>query len=186
MQVLADETRVAQWVDQMVDWVDALERATAATSGGGVALVGMRSRGDVLAERVADRLGRERFAGRVGSLDVTLYRDDLSEIGPQPVVGMTEVAFALDGLDVVLLDDVMMTGRSVRAALTALLDLGRPRRVWLGVLADRGGRELPIQPDFAAADFSEAAADHKLKLTIRPLHARDELLMVPDPARAEI
>ncbi len=114
------------------------------------ALIGIKSRGDVLARRLAARLGEvEGLKERVGSLDVTLYRDDLSEVAAQPVVRTTEVNFAIDGVDVVLVDDVLMTGRSVRAALQSLMDMGRPRRVWLAVLVDRGGRELPIRPDAA-------------------------------------
>lgn len=176
MRTLADAKQVAQLVDDLVAWTD---RMTQNDAPDGYALVGMRSRGDVLAHRIAERLGNDRFAGRVGSLDVTLYRDDLSEISPQPVVGITDIPFAIDGVELILIDDVMMTGRSTRAALTALLDLGRPRRVWLGVLADRGGRELPIQPDFAAGNFSDQVGDDRIKLTIQPLHEQDELLAVP-------
>ncbi|MEO0587199.1 MAG: phosphoribosyltransferase family protein, partial [Planctomycetota bacterium] len=125
------------------------------------AVVGIKSRGDALAERLAaaltDDSGASRFGGRVGALDVTLYRDDLSELGARAQVRATEVDFAIDGLDVVLVDDVLMTGRSVRAALESLADLGRARRVWLAVLADRGGRELPIQPDVVGVDLSGVA-----------------------------
>ncbi|MEO0965008.1 MAG: bifunctional pyr operon transcriptional regulator/uracil phosphoribosyltransferase PyrR [Planctomycetota bacterium] len=118
------------------------------------AVVGVRSRGDVLAERLAAATDGKPFGERVGKLDITLYRDDLTELGAQAVVRSTEVPFAIDGLDVVLLDDVMMTGRSVRAALQSLMDLGRPRRVWLAVLVDRGGRELPIQPDVVGLELT--------------------------------
>lgn len=184
MQVLADESRVATLMNDLVAWVDRLTTADTGDvpgAGAGWALIGLKSRGDVLAGRIADRLGTDRFAGRVGSLDITLYRDDLSEIGPQPVVRTTEIDFDITDLSVVLIDDVLMTGRTIRAALQSLMDLGRPKRVWLGVLVDRGGRELPIAPDFAAWDLTGRPGDDKVKLTIRPIHDRDELLAVPDP-----
>lgn len=152
-----------------------------ATPGQRWAVVGVRSRGDELARRMVEQLGEDRLVGPVGALDVTLYRDDLTEISPQPVVGVTEVPFDLDGVQLVLVDDVMMTGRSIRAALQALLDFGRPARIWLAVLADRGGRELPIHPDFAAIDMRETPGDDRLKLLIRPAHDRDALLAVPHP-----
>ena len=93
----------------------------------------------------------------MGVLDITLYRDDLSEVASQPIVQTTEIPFDVDGKDVILVDDVLMTGRSIRAALSSLMDFGRPRRVWLAVLVDRGGRELPIAADFVALDYSEGA-----------------------------
>jgi pyrimidine operon attenuation protein/uracil phosphoribosyltransferase len=117
------------------------------------AIVGIKSRGDVLAGRVAEAVGV--FEDRIGALDITLYRDDLTELGAQAVVRSSEVDFAVDEVNVVLVDDVMMTGRSVRAALQSLSDIGRPRRVWMAVLVDRGGRELPIQPDVVGLDLSE-------------------------------
>ncbi|QDU33515.1 Bifunctional protein PyrR [Poriferisphaera corsica] len=121
------------------------------------ALVGIRNRGDKLAERLAKAIGEEKFADRVGVLDITLYRDDLSEVAAQPIVQTTEIPFSVDGKDVVLVDDVLMTGRSVRAALASLMDFGRPKRVWLAVLVDRGGRELPIRADFVGLDLSKGA-----------------------------
>ncbi|BAD40241.1 bifunctional pyr operon transcriptional regulator/uracil phosphoribosyltransferase PyrR [Symbiobacterium thermophilum] len=114
-----------------------------------VALVGIRRRGIPLAQRLAERL--KEFEGRdvpVGSLDITLYRDDLTELGTLPVVHKSEVNFTLPGRVVVLVDDVIYTGRTVRAALDALLDIGRPSAIQLAVLVDRGHRELPIRPDY--------------------------------------
>jgi len=120
------------------------------------AMIGIKRRGDVLARRLAARLPGDPLAGRVGSLDITLYRDDLSEVGPQPLVRTSDIAFDLDGLNLVLIDDVLMTGRSVRAAIQNLMDFGRPARIWLAVLIDRGGRELPIQPDDTAIRLDPA------------------------------
>lgn len=115
----------------------------------GIALIGIRTRGVPLASRLADRI--EEFEGvRVptGSVDVTLYRDDFSQIAANPVVQETELPFALDGHSVVLVDDVLFTGRTVRAAMDALMDFGRPRSIQLAVLIDRGHRELPIRADY--------------------------------------
>lgn len=115
----------------------------------GLVLMGIRRRGDHLAallrEEIHEAEGREV---PVGVLDITLYRDDLATIGPRPVVGHTELpAAGIDGRTVVLVDDVLYTGRTIGAALNELTDWGRPARTLLCVLADRGGRELPIQPD---------------------------------------
>jgi len=112
-------------------------------------LVGIRSRGLPLAERLAS-LMREITGNPapVGALDITLYRDDLTEKAGTPIVRPTEIPFTLKDRTVILVDDVLYTGRTVRAALDALLDHGRPNRVLLAILVDRGGRELPIQADF--------------------------------------
>jgi pyrimidine operon attenuation protein/uracil phosphoribosyltransferase len=114
-----------------------------------VILVGIRRRGVPLAERIATALAD--FVGQqvpVGQLDITLYRDDLSRRGPASVVGKTSIGADITGRVVVLIDDVLYTGRTVRAALDALADLGRPARIQLAVLVDRGHRELPIRADF--------------------------------------
>jgi len=112
-------------------------------------LVGIRRRGVPLAARIASKI--EEFEGGapvLGSLDITLYRDDLSQVGPQPVVGGTEIPVDMTGKVVVLVDDVLYTGRTVRAAMDAIMDLGRPRAVQLAVIVDRGHRELPVRADF--------------------------------------
>lgn len=112
-------------------------------------LVGIRSRGLPLAERLVAKI--KDLTGRevpLGVLDITLYRDDLTELAGSPILKPTEMPFGLKGRTVVLVDDVLFTGRTVRCALDALQDHGRPKRVWLAVLVDRGGRELPIQGDF--------------------------------------
>lgn len=115
----------------------------------GLTLMGIRSRGDELAARLRDEIAAaEGGTVEVGALDITLYRDDLATVGPRPVVGETELPpSGIDGRTVVLVDDVLYTGRTVRAALNELMDWGRPARVILCVLMDRGGREVPIQAD---------------------------------------
>ena len=114
-----------------------------------LALIGVRRRGVPLADRLAKII--RTFSGveiPVGTLDITLYRDDLSTVAHQPIVQSTEIDFPVDGRDLVLIDDVLYTGRTVRAAMNGLFDLGRPRRVRLCVLIDRGHRELPIEATF--------------------------------------
>jgi pyrimidine operon attenuation protein/uracil phosphoribosyltransferase len=112
-------------------------------------LVGIRTGGAFLAQRLAALITR-RTAGpvRVGVLDITLYRDDWTQLSHKPLVGKTELPGSIDDQEVVLVDDVLFTGRTIRAALDAIIDYGRPRRIELAVLVDRGGRELPIQPDY--------------------------------------
>src|SRR5579863_8648753 len=111
-------------------------------------LVGIQRRGVQLADRLAHMIReREGDAPPLGALDITLYRDDLQTIGPRPVVGKTELPRDIDGAQIVIVDDVLYTGRTVRAALDELADFGRPSRIALAVLVDRGGRELPIHAD---------------------------------------
>jgi len=117
-------------------------------------LMGIRNRGVYLAHRLAACIkGIENAEIPVGVLDITLYRDDLTLLTPNPVVHKTEVAFDITDKNVVLVDDVLYTGRTVRAALDALMDLGRPKSIQLAVLVDRGHRELPIRPDFVGKNI---------------------------------
>jgi pyrimidine operon attenuation protein/uracil phosphoribosyltransferase len=136
------------------------ERAKASGAGKDLAIVGVRRGGAFLAQRLrrelASALGAEP---PLGTLDIALYRDDLAEKGATPVIGPTDVAFPLGGKTLVLVDDVLYTGRTVRAALDEIVDFGRPRRVWLAVLVDRGGRELPIAADFAGVRLEVAEGD---------------------------
>ena len=119
-----------------------------------LALVGIHTRGVPLAQRLADMIYEiEGEKIPVGTLDVTFYRDDLSRIGFSPVVRRTQVPFSIDGLNIVLVDDVAFTGRTIRAAMDALMDLGRPERIQLAVLVDRGHRELPIKADFVGKNI---------------------------------
>jgi pyrimidine operon attenuation protein/uracil phosphoribosyltransferase len=112
-------------------------------------LIGIRRRGVPLAQRIALAMrGMEKTEVPVGTLDITLYRDDLSKVAPQPVLHSSEIPFGVDDMDLVLVDDVLYTGRTVRAAVNALFDLGRPQRIRLCVLVDRGHREMPIEASF--------------------------------------
>ena len=129
-----------------------------------IAVIGIRTRGEILAQRIVKRL-QEEAAVHVehGVLDITFYRDDLSLRKGMPLVRATEIDFDLDGKVVLLVDDVLQTGRSVRAALNALADFGRPKAIRLAVLIDRGGRELPIAPDFLGK-AARAPANTRIQL----------------------
>ena len=123
----------------------------------GLALVGIRTRGVSLAQRIAARLRAiEGAQVPVGALDITLYRDDLGSRAEAPVLRGTDIPFPVAGRTVVLIDDVLYTGRTIRAALDAIIDLGRPRSIQLAVLVDRGHRELPIRPDYVGKNLPTA------------------------------
>lgn len=114
-----------------------------------LALIGIQRRGVPLAERIADKIeGVEGERPETGNLDITFYRDDLSFLNEHPVVNGTDIAFSVNGKDLVLVDDVLYTGRTVRAAIDAIMDIGRPSSIQLAILIDRGHRELPIRADY--------------------------------------
>ncbi len=149
-------------------------------AGGPLTMVGIRTRGEVLAERLVTLLqtrGHRDIAR--GVLDITLYRDDLSEIGPRPMVRPTHINTDINGKPLILIDDVLFTGRTVRAALDALADFGRPSVVKLAVLVDRGGRELPIQPDFVALVQRDVPISHRVKVKLTERDGSDEIVIDP-------
>jgi pyrimidine operon attenuation protein/uracil phosphoribosyltransferase len=112
-------------------------------------IIGIRKRGDILAERIANVLKKTtKWEISVGVLDITLYRDDLTKYGPKPIIGSTYFPCSIEGKEVLLVDDVLYTGRTIRSALDEIVDYGRPLRVQLAVMVNRGGRELPISPDY--------------------------------------
>jgi pyrimidine operon attenuation protein/uracil phosphoribosyltransferase len=142
--VLLDADGMERALDQLAGRI-----ASDVPKGVPVGVIGIRSRGDILAARLIPRLARLGVNGVAsGVLDITLYRDDLAEKGPNAILQKTEIDFDLNGCYIILVDDVLYTGRSVRAALDALADLGRPLAIRLAILVDRPGRELPIQADF--------------------------------------
>ncbi len=147
MKVVMDEKQMAT---SLVDLTGRI--AAAVPDGTDIAVIGIRSRGEILAQRLARSLS-EKLGAQVpcGTLDITLYRDDINNPRghTQPTVRSTEIGFDIDEKIIILVDDVLYTGRSARAALDALIDLGRPKAIRLAVLVDRGHHELPIQADFA-------------------------------------
>ena len=142
-----------------------------------VRLVGIRTRGVPLAHRLAERL--ESLGGeapQTGMLDINLYRDDLSLIGDHPVLRRTEIPFDVDDSWIVLVDDVLFTGRTVRAALEGLVDLGRPARIMLAVLVDRGHRELPIRADFVGKNLP-TSRQQSVEVRLAETEGADEVLL---------
>ena len=141
--VVLDARAFDRMVRRMADEIVELNNGTE-----DLVIVGIQRRGVQLAARIVSTIAeREKADVPQGALDITLYRDDLQTIGPRPVVGQTQIPVDIDGQHVVIVDDVLYTGRTIRAALDELADFGRPKRIALAVLIDRGGRELPIQPD---------------------------------------
>jgi pyrimidine operon attenuation protein/uracil phosphoribosyltransferase len=141
-------------------------------------LVGIRTRGVPLAERIAAEI--EALEGSkvpIGILDITLYRDDFSTIGPQPLVKETRLPGPIDDQTLVLCDDVLYTGRTIRSALDALIDYGRPLAVQLAVLVDRGGRELPIQADYVGKQVA-AAADESVEVRFAGTDEEDMVMLM--------
>ena len=144
-----------------------------------LALVGVRTRGVHLARRLAQSL--KEITGHdvpTGALDITLYRDDLmrNAVGPQPLVRRTEIPFSIDTRTILLVDDVLYTGRTTRAALDALIDFGRPRGIQLIVLVDRGHRELPIKADYVGKNLP-TASDESVQVCLQETDGRDEVVL---------
>ncbi len=172
MQVLLDKKGIADAIRQLAR---AIEKQIPA--GASIGVIGIRSRGDVLAARLIEVLDRDGFRDVAhGALDITLYRDDLAEKGPAAILQKTEIDFDIDGRYIILVDDVLFTGRSVRAALDALADLGRPIAIRLAVLVDRPGRELPIQADFVACKVEHVEKTVNVLLTETDGQERVEVL----------
>lgn len=130
------------------------------TQGAPIALVGIRSRGDEVAQRLLTLLSEDERELSFGILDISLYRDDFEHLHENPTLQGSEIDFPLEDAHVILIDDVLFTGRTIRAALDALCDYGRPGRVELAVLIDRGHRELPIQPDYTGIVLDTQRLDH--------------------------
>lgn len=141
-------------------------------------LIGIRTRGVPLAVRLSELI--EQIEGRlvpIGSLDITLYRDDLSTVGDQPILRKTEVSIPIRDKQVILVDDVLFTGRTVRAALDALIDLGRPANIRLAVMVDRGHRELPIRADFVGKNVPTSSKEI-IRVKLKEVDGEDSVLIV--------
>jgi pyrimidine operon attenuation protein/uracil phosphoribosyltransferase len=170
-----DQADVARMLEQLTAKI-----AASFAPGETLNVIGIRTRGETLAQRLTAMLQKRGF-GKVGRgvLDITLYRDDLSEIGPRPLVRPTRIDIAIDGMPLLLVDDVLFTGRSIRAALDALSDFGRPSAIRLAVLVDRGGRELPIQPDFVGLTLKDVPINHRVNVRLAGVDERDEIVVEP-------
>lgn len=147
-----------------------------------LAFVGVYTRGVPLARRLAELVARieDRPVPPVGALDITLYRDDLSTVGPLPVVRRTELDFDVSERPVVLVDDVLFTGRTVRAALDAIMDMGRPARIQLAVLVDRGHRELPVRADFIGKNVPTSRREH-VEVRVAEVDGEDRVAILERP-----
>jgi pyrimidine operon attenuation protein / uracil phosphoribosyltransferase len=140
-------------------------------------LVGVRTRGVPLAQRLARSIGKACGAAPpVGALDISLYRDDFTTVAPQPITKGTEIPFTIDGRTVVLVDDVLFTGRTVRCALDELVDFGRPSRIELAVLVDRGHRELPIRADYVGRTMA-TKREEMVQVLLREEDGRDGVVL---------
>ena len=170
---LLDARAMARAVKRMADEI--VERNAGTDR---LILVGIQRRGVQLAERVGRAIAEaEGVDVPRGALDITLYRDDLQTVGPRPVVGRTSLPGDIDGARVVIVDDVLYTGRTVRAALDELADFGRPARIALAVLVDRGGRELPIHADVVGRTV-EVPAGGRVDVLVEELDGRDAVEVV--------
>ncbi len=142
-----------------------------------LALIGIRTGGVPLSERLQQRIAAiEGTMVSTGILDITLYRDDWSTLSQHPIVRKTDILFPVDNKNIILVDDVLYTGRTIRAALDALIDLGRPQKIQLAVLVDRGRRELPIKPDFVGVSLQTSASEH-VNVFLNEIAGRDEVVL---------
>jgi pyrimidine operon attenuation protein/uracil phosphoribosyltransferase len=175
MRTSYDQSDVQRLIEQLASRI-----ASTFDPASRLVVVGIRTRGEVLAQRISQML-RERGYKQIGRgvLDITLYRDDLSEIGPRPMVRPTRIDVDITGAPLLLVDDVLFTGRSIRAALDALSDFGRPSAIRLAVLVDRAGRELPIQADFAALTLETVPHEHRVNVRLSEIDGRDEIVVEP-------
>ncbi|MEK7250029.1 MAG: bifunctional pyr operon transcriptional regulator/uracil phosphoribosyltransferase PyrR [Bacteroidota bacterium] len=143
-----------------------------------IVIVGIRTRGEHLANRIAKKLEEvEDVKLKIGFLDITLYRDDLLGKLEQPQMKGTDILFDINGKDVVLIDDVLYTGRTIRAALDELTDIGRPRTIQLAVLVDRGHRQLPIKADFVGKNVP-TSAEESIRVHLKEVDGEDEVLLM--------
>lgn len=172
--ITLDARAVARTLRRMADEVVELFDGT-----DDVIVVGIQRRGVQLADRLVQMIGeREGVQLPRGALDITLYRDDLQTVGPRPVVGKTHLPWAIDGKRVVIVDDVLYTGRTIRAALDELADFGRPARIALAVLIDRGGRELPIHADIVGKSMT-VSKGARVDVLVAELDGEDAVVLVP-------
>lgn len=169
---ILDARALARTLRRMADEIVELNNGT-----DDLVIVGIQRRGVQLAARIVSLINeREKVQVPQGALDITLYRDDLQTVGPRPVVGPTEIPVDIDGKAVIIVDDVLYTGRTVRAALDELADFGRPKRIALAVVIDRGGRELPIAPDVVGKEI-EVLPGRRVDVFVEELDGQDAVIL---------
>ncbi|MEY8444688.1 bifunctional pyr operon transcriptional regulator/uracil phosphoribosyltransferase PyrR [Enterococcus ratti] len=145
-----------------------------------IVLVGIKTRGIYIASRVAERLKQlEGIEVPVGELDITLYRDDKKETPEEPELHSSDIPISLEGKEVILMDDVLYTGRTIRAAMDAVMDFGRPRKISLAVLVDRGHRELPIRPDYVGKNIPTSKTEEIL-VEMQELDGQDRIMILKE------
>ena len=172
-EIILDASAVERTLRRMAGEIVEANRGTEQ-----LVIVGIQRRGVQLADRIVALIAAsEGVSVPRGALDITLYRDDLQTIGPRPVVGSTLLPDSIDGRNVVIVDDVLFTGRTIRAALDELADFGRPARIELAVLIDRGGRELPIQPDIVGKRIDARAGD-RVDVQVDEIDGRSAVVLV--------
>ena len=162
-------------IEQALDaWATHLLNSTVQQATGKLAIVGLISHGDVLARRLVRKLQDAGCEAEYGAIDITLYRDDLDLRGNRPALRSSHLPFSTDDLTLILVDDVLSTGRTARAALEVLWEYGRPARVEMHCLADRGGRQLPIQPDYVAFDLS-TVSEGKVEVHLQEIDGKEDI-----------
>ncbi|MCL5271724.1 MAG: bifunctional pyr operon transcriptional regulator/uracil phosphoribosyltransferase PyrR [bacterium] len=145
------------------------------------AIIGIRTRGALIAQRIHKIIAVEHeWNLPLGILDITLYRDDLSQLASFPLVRKTQLDFDVTGRTIILIDDVIYTGRTIRSAIDEIIDFGRPRAIRLGVLVDRGGREYPIQPDYAALTV-KSASTQVVKVLLKEIDLDERVIVTDSP-----
>ncbi|RKY39817.1 MAG: bifunctional pyr operon transcriptional regulator/uracil phosphoribosyltransferase PyrR [Candidatus Omnitrophota bacterium] len=172
MKRIMGEKEIARAIEQIS------EEVLRGNSGRDLAVIGIYTRGAYLAQRIAQYL--ERKEGRkpeIGFLDITLYRDDLSDLSPQPILRKTEIDFEVRGKRIVLVDDVLFTGRTVRSALDAISDFGRAEKIELAVLVDRGLRELPISPTYVGTYISTSLQE-RIEVRLKEVDGVEEVVLI--------
>ena len=182
MEVILNAGQIERALGQLADQIagtPAPRQGRRTSPDNELAIIGIRSRGEILAQRLADRLSQKLSRSvPCGTLDITLYRDDLNAPHgeSQPQVRTTEIGFDINGKIIILVDDVLYTGRSARAAMDALIDLGRPKAIRLAVLVERAGRELPIQADYCGYK-AEVRPEQSIQVNLVESDGKDEVIV---------
>jgi pyrimidine operon attenuation protein/uracil phosphoribosyltransferase len=172
-----DDAFVARSFDHLLEQVSVAFKPDAALN-----VVGLRTRGATLSDRLVARLRAHGYTAiDHGIIDITMYRDDMQSLGASRPVRVTRLDLDLDAKPLLLVDDVIFSGRSIRAAMDLLSDFGRPSAIRLAVLIDRGGRELPIQPDFLGTRIDDCDASHRVSLRLNEIDGVDQVTIAPKP-----